>query len=304
MKTLRLALASLLVAAACGSRSGDETCPPPPVSEIRANFDVGDLANVWPGELEVSSPESLDLVTTPARRGARSLGLSAHQGSTANGGTRAELTWDPGDRAGSTAYYAWSVWIPPDWPDIDRVKDPSGRPNWQILAQFHDQPDCQLGETWDDYAGKGQSPPISLQYFWLTREDPDVQAVFDQGTAERVVGLTEASRERPQQGLLVGVPPELRAVAPIEKGRWYDLRLAVSWSSGESGRVEWTLNDVTVVNHAGRNMLNAASHYFKVGLYRNPEIVPDQRLFLDEIFVTHDPAGMNTFAEDLASSRP
>jgi hypothetical protein len=43
--------------------------------------------------------------------------------------------------AGSEGWYAWSILIPEEgYPDDP---DPS---HWQILAQFHDQPNADLGK--------------------------------------------------------------------------------------------------------------------------------------------------------------
>ena len=129
---------------------------------------------------------------------ARALEFRVTAQTTVNSGTRAELAWDSRDLEGSRAQYFFSERLDATWPDFDRVKDAKGRPTWQILAQFHDQPDCTLGETWDSYAGSGNSPPIVVQSFWLTKQDPDVRAVFGNG-AESL-----AQRRRSMRTVSVG----------------------------------------------------------------------------------------------------
>jgi len=288
--------------AACAPAPRDATCPEPPPSEIHHSFDDGTLES-WPGTVERPDATSLDVSSTVTRRGGGAVSVRVRQGQLANGGTRAELAFDAGDRAGTTAYYAWSLRLAADWPDIDRVEDAAGRPNWQILGQFHDQPDCELGQTWDDYEGIGASPPVSVQYLWLTLEDPRVRAVFETGAASSVVGLDTSALERPLLGLFAGVPLELRAVAPIDKDRWHDVELAIHWSESDDGEVRFGLDGQDIATWRGRNMINAASHYFKVGLYRNPDITADQALWVDEVFVTHDASSMQRFAAELAGSR-
>lgn len=254
---------------ACAPTPREATCPEPSPPEIEGSFDDGGLES-WPGTIERPDPTALELSSSVTRRGGGALSLRVRQGQLVNGGTRAELAFDAGDRAGTTAYYAWSLRLAPDWPDIDRVEDAAGRPNWQILGQFHDQPDCELGQTWEDYEGIGASPPVSVQYLWLTLEDPRVRAVFETGAASSVVGLDMSVLERPLLGLFVGVPLELRAVAPIDKDRWHDIELAIRWSQSDDGEVRFGVDGRDVATWRGRNMVNAASHYFKVGLYRNP----------------------------------
>lgn len=275
-------------------------CPAPPVSEFTASFDEGSLEQAWPGTVEVSSPEAITLVSTTSRRGGRAVEFRIDKGAVVNNGTRAELAWDPGDREGHQAHFLFSERLESSsWPDFDRLEDSQGRPTWQIVAQFHDQPDCLLGESWDSF--KGNSPPLMVQYFWLSRQDPKVVEAFSSGRAAQVVGLTDAVLERPLLGLLVGL--ELRAVVPIEKGRWVDQRLDVTWGLGANGVVRWSVNDQVIVRYEGRNMNNAAPHSFKAGLYRNPELAGPQVGQLDEVFVTHDERRADAFAQQLAASR-
>lgn len=293
---------ALVVLASCAKPTPVE-CPAAAASEFTATFDEGTLEASWPGTIEAPSSEALRLVTTTPRRGARALEFRVTAQATVNSGTRAELAWDSRDLEGSRAQYFFSERLDATWPDFDRVKDAKGRPTWQILAQFHDQPDCTLGETWDSYAGSGNSPPIVVQSFWLTKQDPDVRAVFDSGKAAGVVGLSDATLERPLLGLLVGVPAELRAVVPIEKAKWVDQRLDITWSRGSTGRVTWSVNGTVITTVEGRNMINAAPHYFKAGLYRNPDLMGDQVGQLDEVFVTHDALRADAFERELAKTR-
>lgn len=286
-----------LAAGAC--RPAD--CPPRGPDTVQATFDQGGAAD-WPGSLE--AVEGAFSATAEARRGAGALAGRLRAGDRVNDGVRAELAYDHGDRAGSTTGVAWSLRLASDWPDIDRVENPKGEPNFQILAQFHDQPDCREGETWERYDNRGASPPITVQYLWLTLRDPIVAEVFASGHHRSVQGLDESALERPLLGLFVGDPADLRAVAPIEKGRWHDLRLDVRWSQEEDGWVRFAVDHQEVGFHRGLNMLNAAPHYVKLGLYRHPDLAPEQAFTLDEVLISRDPASVDDFALTLAAEPP
>lgn len=39
-------------------------------------------------------------------------------------------------------------------------------------------------------------------------------------------------------------------------------------------------------------MINDASHYFKVGLYRSPHLEAEQVHFVDEVLITRDPSAL------------
>ncbi|MDI1483717.1 heparin lyase I family protein [Polyangium sp. y55x31] len=280
--------------AACSSGGDPVACLAPHAGEIRADFEQAKLEETWSGEAE-GIPENFTLVSSPTRKGAGALKLRARKGDVANGGVRSELTWDNQDRAGSDAFYAWSIRLDPSFPDIDRVEDAQGRANWQVMGQWHDQPDCQKGQSWDDIETRG--PAVSVNYLWLSSADPKVQALMANGELATVVGFSDAMLERPLFGLIV--QDRLRAVTPIEKDQWIDVRIHHHWSRGADGRVQWFVNGQLVHTYEGSTMWSDASQYFKLGLYRNPEIVPDQVFFVDEVFVTRDETAMTAFAEAL-----
>jgi len=299
--------AALLLIAGCGGRSGDsgddapaEGCgAPASLARFPVSFDEGELPGLWPGSAEAPSLEALTLTTAEARRGGRALQVRVEAGAQVNGGTRAELSFDAGDRAGAPVGYAWSLYFPVGWPAAPRVRHSSGAPLWQVVGQLHDQPDCRLGETWDDYAGLGNSPPVSLQAFVLSPEDPDVQAVIADGRAAGVVGWGPEVLGRLTLGLVMGVPPELVALAPIDEGHWHDVALEVRGSTADDGRVVWWLDGQQVAAIDGRTMINDASHYFKVGLYRSPHLAAEQQHFVDEVLITRDPATLAAHREAL-----
>lgn len=307
-----MSLASaVLLAAGCGGRSGlggegDDSTPegcgaPASLARFPVSFDEGELPGLWPGSAEVPSAEALTLTTERSRRGGRALQVRVQAGAQVNGGTRAELSFDAGDRAGVPVGYAWSLYFPTGWPAAPRVRHSSGAPLWQVVGQLHDQPDCRLGETWDDYAGLGSSPPVSVQAFVLWPDDPQVQAAIADGRTARVVGWSPEVLGRLTLGLVMGVPPELVALAPIDEGRWHDVALEVRGSTGDDGRVVWWVDGQQVAAIDGRTMINEASHYFKVGLYRSPHLAAEQVHFVDEVLITRDPAALAAHRAALAA---
>ncbi len=60
--------------------------------------------------------------------------------------------------------------IPKPYADPPSLKDPvTGKPNWHIVSQWHDQPDARKGETWQGFPT--HSPAVSLQYYMLRRKE-------------------------------------------------------------------------------------------------------------------------------------
>lgn len=297
--------------AACMAEPEPIVCPPDPPDRVQMDFDAlgadgadaRAVAEAWPGEVELASAEGLAAVRTPARRGTGAARFRLSAGDAVNSGTRAELSFDARDGEGERAHYAWSLRLAEDWPTVTPLRDEEGRPNWQIVAQFHDQPDCSLGQTWDSYPGAGASPPIALELYHFASDDPDVIEAMETGVTDGILGFGPDSLDRSLLGLLVGAPTtELAAVVPIEPGTWVDLGLSVTWSQGGTGRVEWWVDGELIGSFDGPNMLNAAPHYFKVGLYRNPSIEPAQTLFVDEVLVTDDDADMEAFRAALSEA--
>lgn len=133
--------------------------------------------------------------------------------------------------------------------------------DWQIICQFHDQPDASAGETWANYPS--HSPPVSVKY----KNGGIVIAVY--------------SWETNQIMDLVSVP--------IEKDTWYNLKLEIKWSLKNDGYVRAFLNGVAVMKadnkqiYYGRNCFNKASNYVKIGLYRSNDIMTYGEIYFDNV---------------------
>ncbi len=150
-------------------------------------------------------------------------------------------------------YYAWSVKIPSNYIESS---------DWQVIGQFHDQPDFDNGETWNNYPA--HSPPLSLAYY------------------NNKIGLTV--------NVPFGPGAEIISEREIVKGTWNDIILRIYWSTKSDGYIEAWINNVPMTDISGqitryyfRNLYNNAGNYLKIGLYRSNNIKTKNTVYYDEI---------------------
>jgi hypothetical protein len=154
-------------------------------------------------------------------------------------GVRSEISIDYPFVEGDTIEYRWSILVPSQGA-------PGGDAHqWWLIAQWHDQPDFRVGETWATL--KAQPPPVAI--------------------------FIESRNGVPGIGLY-GLPGKKISWSPVPTDVWLDLGVVVHWSTASGGSVRFFIDghpefDVTAT---GRNMLNGYRHYFKVGQYRAPWI--------------------------------
>jgi len=184
------------------------------------------------------------------------LGLRTyHRQPLKNGGVRAEISVDFPFREGDTVRYAWRMKLPADF----SADAPANR--WWLMAQWHDQPNRDRGETWEGYPG--HSPSVALGYGQIDGQD--------------------------KLSLLYGAPdPVPSGLIALRRGVWQTVAVEITWSRGESGRVRVFLDDAqTPVREArGRNMYNDFQQYMKLGQYRHPDIRGDATLLVADIDAT------------------
>ena len=240
------------------------------------------------GSGERAVDEDIVRSTEYVRSGRYSIQFTVGPDSYVARGNRAELMYDSGAGPGGAETYSWSMLVPVDFEDVMRLKDAQGRPNWQVVAQWHHQPVFSEGESWDDFSFKGYSVPLSLNYHYFNQGDPGLRGVAEVLESNDVEGFNPDWDEQPALILYLGVPPVPVAMVPIEKGEWIDLQIDIRWSDTENGGVRARVNDKPFTDGwvSGRTMLNEASHYFKFGLYRNPSILFTNSLFFDDIRIT------------------
>jgi len=143
--------------------------------------DITDFAG-----LEIATIEQLRLAEEGGRR---CLGLRVFPGQPLkNGGVRAEISLDVPYHIGDTVEYEWSFFIPDNFPS----DAPQNR--WWVLADWHDQPDRNRGESWDGFPIR--SAPIILGYGQIDGQD--------------LIGLSYGSPD-----------PLPVSTFPVQRGRWH-----------------------------------------------------------------------------------
>lgn len=152
---------------------------------------------------------------------------------------------------GYEVYYSWDIKIDSSYTESS---------DWQIIGQFHDQPDPALGESWSNYPAN--SPPLAFKY----RNGELVIAVYSFDT-NSVMDLTTVA---------------------FSKGDWHNLTFRVNWSVDSDGFMEFWL-DGNIIQESGqsrytaRNCINNAGNYLKIGLYRSKNITTEGIVFYDNI---------------------
>jgi hypothetical protein len=171
-----------------------------------------------------------------------------------NRGVRAEVSVDAPHEEGDTMRYECRFRVP------EEFKSDALRNRWWIIGQWHDQPDRRKGETWDGFPSR--SPPV-------------------------LVGLGELDG-RMAIGIEYG-PTQAQKHGPIfiERGKWHRLALAIHWSQKADGKAEVFFDDMTrpAATLTGPNMHNAFQHYFKLGMYRHPDIATANWIYLDDLTI-------------------
>ena len=128
---------------------------------------INNLVKKW-DNVKVYSEEFLEFVTSPVRKGKYALKMTVKAGQgwfnsrgKSYSGVRAEITYDNHDQPGSEKWYAWSFLVPENFKN-------SPPKLWQVMGQFHDQPNRDKGETWKNWSGTGHSPSVAV-YFVSTK---------------------------------------------------------------------------------------------------------------------------------------
>jgi hypothetical protein len=139
----------------------------------------------------------------------------------------------------SSRWYAFSIYLPVDW-EIDED-------SYDIIAQWHDSPDFDLGETW-------RSPALNLQVAagnWKINRRWDPNPV----TYDNTPGP--------------GGGTESIGLGPFSKGVWTDWVIHVNWSYENNGVLEVWKNGELVLMREGPNTYNdQTGPYLKLGIYK------------------------------------
>jgi len=250
-----------------------------------ADFEEGVFPKAWKGRYEIKSRDKSLQISNDARSGKYAAQFTVREGDWVAGGTRSEATFDSDNGEDVEEWVAWSFMIPLDFKD-SLLRDKNGKSNWQTIGQWHVQPDRDKGETWDTWSGKS-SPSIALNYLYLDESDPRVQKMMHSG--KNIPGMGPHLVNRSVIALSYGIPPKARALIAIDKGVWNDVKFHIRWSQGSNGFVEANFNGKSSQKIRGANMYNAASHYFKIGMYRSSSISNTNSVLYDDVCISRSP---------------
>lgn len=253
----------------------------------QVNFDFENSLQHWVdtgGSGESAFENDITQSKEFAANGEHSVKFTVSPESYVANGNRAELTYDDGAVAGEEKWYSWKILIPSNYPDTP-MRDAEFEPNWQLMGQWHQQPVVQDGETWENFTGQGESPSVGINYYYLAANDSDYQNLKKDEKMLAVPGFDPSWDDVSVFFLTYGTPPVPVAITQIEKGQWIDVLVNIHWSEGEEGYIRTWINgeEITDGKTYGPNMWNRASHYFKFGLYKNPDIPHTNIVYYDDV---------------------
>jgi hypothetical protein len=169
-----------------------------------------------------------------------------------NGGMRTEVSVDYPFQARDVVEYSYQFLIP----DKKFKHDVQNR--WWVLgAQFHDQPNRDLGEVWN--GSPSRSPSISVAY---GNVDGQHTLSFLYGADVRHVGYFK-----------------------VLSDTWYQIRMRIKWSQAADGALDVYIDDdlEPVFSAEGANMHNEYQHFLKLGMYRHPEINTQAAVYIRNV---------------------
>jgi hypothetical protein len=169
-----------------------------------------------------------------------------------NNGIRSEVAIGYPFNEEDTVEYSWSIKVP-------AKSNLGAEGRWWVIAQWHDQPDSRLNESWANF--KAQSPPVAI---YVEKRDS-------------IIGIG-----------VQGVGGRKLSWAPIPIDEWLNIRAIIHWSRAESGSVKFSVVDHPSLNfeYTGLNMLNSYQHYFKLGQYRDPTVQSYSVLYIKDVKIS------------------
>lgn len=233
------------------------------------------------GNIEAKHASDIEISADIFKQGSKSVKFTVSPASNINNGNRAELTFDQMIESGDETFYEYNLFIPTDYWDVSSLRADDGKPNWQILGQWHDQPDECLGETWEDIAD--HSPPIALYYNFLTLSDNEYTNLLSDPDFTEIFGMDPNWNDI--STIALEYSGSVIAIHEIKKGEWVRLKFNIKWSEDSDGFIQAWIGQNAFTNGkiTGSNMLNNASHYFKFGFYRNPTSPFTNKVYYDDL---------------------
>src|ERR1700754_2891267 len=215
---------------------------------------------------ETCRPGALEISTEVARKGRSSARFEFTKADVTdfNGYVRSELRL--GSETENERWYGFSNYLPSDF-----VADPLP----EKIAQWHEVPDWELGESW-------RSPPISLG---IENDRFYLQILWAAAAVN-----TNATRDGEKKVDL----------GPVDKDKWNDWVFHIKFSYQSDGIVEIWKNKQKIFDYSGPNSFNDKHlPYFKIGIYKWgwkgwASYSPEEKrvLFYDEVRIGNRLANM------------
>lgn len=181
------------------------------------------------------------------------------------GGKRSEMSFQAEKTLNVERWYKFNTYFSNDY-QIDPIPE--------IIAQWHEIPDWELGETW-------RSPPVSLQtkngiwYLeirWATEE----------------VNTNESISGR-----------KIFKIGSVKTGSWDEWIFHIKFSYQKTGRIQLWRKDKLVLDYKGPNYYNdKKGPYFKMGIYKwewNNNItqsINKRVLYIDDVIIGNEKANL------------
>lgn len=226
---------------------------------FQSNFETADDLSRW--TKEVCRPDAITLSDKVARKGRYSARFEFKKEDALlyKGFVRAELKQNFSIDTTGENWYGFSNFFPDDY-----ISDPFP----EVVAQWHEVPDWDLGETW-------RSPPISLE---IRNDHYYVKVMW---------ASAPVNTNRTKDGEIY------YDLGAVDKNIWNDWVFHIKFSYTSTGILEVWKNKTNVVTRNGPNSYNDQHWpYFKLGIYKwawskggagSPE---DERvLYVDEVRV-------------------
>jgi len=203
---------------------------------FRDSFDSTRFHTNWK-RIEAGRASAIQRSDSVARNGRYSIRVELNRSDADAGGSkRSEIVFASEKTPNIERWYKFSIYLPKNY-----VVDPVH----EILAQWHEIPDKDLGEDW-------RTPPISLQVAkgaWIASIK---WATAQVNTNETISGKIDTS------------------LGNIETGAWTDWIFHIRFSYSNTGIMQIWKNGRQVFNYNGPNYYNdKKGPFFKMGIYKS-----------------------------------
>lgn len=215
--------------------------------------------------LEACCDKSVIATSELAKTGKKSLRFELNDtDSIVEGGKRSEMIFRYEETPNIERWYKFSTYFPND-NGIDSIPE--------IIAQWHEIPDWNLGESW-------RSPPVSLQIkngflyvviIWASEKVNTYKSISGQKTFK---------------------------IGKVKTGRWDEWIFHIKFSYQNKGRIQLWRKGKLVLDYQGPNYYNdEKGPYFKMGIYKwewnnsaTKRSIHKRVLYIDDVIIGNQKA--------------